>query len=159
EPPMAEFWSKPLLWFLPALASLAAVSPVSAQVATVTVKSVNALLYDCERLALWVGQEQRLAQVKAWLQLRTGDRGLDGVDGRRVLGAYLVELKKFGDLNSLDLPAVFFLPVVDEKRFVKLLEQLDCRPRPLEGGMYRVTVRGGPDLFLRFANRYAYAST
>src|SRR5262249_16460108 len=84
---------------------------------------------------------------------------LDGVDRKRSFGAILHWPEKGSVPTSLDLPVVYFVPIADEKLFLKMLERLHCRPRKADKGLYRLTIPGLPDLFLRFAHRYAFAST
>jgi hypothetical protein len=141
-----------------ALACVGAAPQPPAPVAVMTVKSADALLADLQYLAPFVGDEESAAQIQAFLRL-PGGQGLDGVDRQRLLGVYLHWPKKLADLTSPDLPAVYFVPVTDEARFLKLLEALGCQPRKAEQGLYRLTVPGGPALSLRFAHRFAYAAT
>jgi hypothetical protein len=155
---MRRYCWQALAALLLALGNLAAAPQPPAPVAVLTVKSTDALLADLQYLAPFVGDDESAAQIKAFLRL-PGDQGLEGVDRRRPLGAYLHWPKKLADLTSLDLPVVSFVPVTDPKQFLKLLETFGCQPRKAGQGLYRLTVPGGPDLSLRFAHGYAYAAT
>lgn len=139
--------------------SLMEVPTASAQVASVTVKSVDDLLADFKYLAPLAGQAERVKQVEAFLKEKTGGIRLEGVDRKRPFGACVLVPEKLPDLASLGNPVVFFVPVADEKRLLSLLEQMKWKPRPAEGGRHQLSVPDGPGLFLRFAHRYAFVAT
>jgi hypothetical protein len=153
---MVRCWSQALGGILLTVVSFTAVQPASAQVAAVTVKSVDGLLADFKYLAPFVGQEGLVPQAEAFLA--TAGWGLEGVDRQRLVGAYLHLPENLAALESFDVPLVLFVPVADEKGLLKLLEHLQWKPRQADGGLYRLSVPEFPDLFVRFANRYAYVS-
>jgi hypothetical protein len=138
--------------------AVAATSPAAAQVAYVAVASADAGLEGFRHLAPLAGKGQWPGIVEAYLRLKTGAAGLDGLDAKRPLGAYLLWPGDIKDLASPKAPVVLFVPVADEKRFVDLLGKLGCKPQRGDGGLYRLSVPGLPDLSLRFAHGHAYAA-
>lgn len=155
---MPRLRSQAFPWLLAAAAVLAPAVPARAQVVVVTARSVEGLLADVRYLAPLVGQDERIKQLDAFLKAATGDKGLDGVDGKRPFGFYVNWPDKVTDLNSLSLPTVGFLPVTDEAKFVGLLTKLQCQPKKTGDGLYQLTAPVAGELFLRFAHGHVYAA-
>jgi hypothetical protein len=131
--------------------------PAKAQIAVVTAKSAEAVLSDFKYLAPLAGQKELVKEVEDFLKKEGGDDLWKGVDAKRPLGAYLLWPEKIRDLDSLSFPVVYFVPVADEARFLDLLKE--GKPTKRDGGLYLLSIPEVPQLYLRFANRYAYAST
>src|SRR5262245_37491627 len=117
-------WPQSVGWMLLTLGGLFAGQPTSPQVGIVTVRSVGELQANFKYLAPLLGQEDLAARVEAYL-----GQVLDGVDRQRPFGAILHWPEKWSALSSLNLPVVYFVPIADEKLFLKMLERLHCRPR------------------------------
>jgi hypothetical protein len=142
---------------LVAVASVASAVPARAQIAVVTAKSAEAVLSDFKYLAPLAGQKELVKEVEEFLKKAGGDDLWKRVDFKRPLGAYVLWPEKIRDLDSLSFPVVYFVPVADEGRFLNLLK--DDKLTKRDDGLYRVSSPEIPELYLRFANRYAYAST
>jgi hypothetical protein len=137
-------------------ASLLFVRPAFSQIAVVSVRSVEDLLANARELATLSREQERFQTVEAFLHLQTKD--LDGVDRQRPLGVYMVWPEKNGAPAFEHPEEILVVPIVEEKRFLDLLERLQGKPRK-EGLRYRVTLPGFPEYFFRFAHRCVYAST
>jgi hypothetical protein len=135
--------------------TLAGAAPVP--VAYVSVRSADAGWEAFKHLAPLLGEEGWPKAVEAFLRLRTGGVALDGLDGKRPLGAYLLWPADLHDLASFKAPVVLFAPVSDEKKFLGLLDKLGCKPRKA-GDLHKLTVPGLPELSLCFAHGHAFAA-
>jgi hypothetical protein len=155
---MLRCWSA-VLAMLALTAYAPAISPpVRAPVAYVAVRSLDGLLADSHYLAPFLGGEETLKQVDAFLKTLIGGNGWAGADGQRPLGVYFLWPDNPNDLLAQRVPAVVFVPVADEQRFLGLLDKLGCRPCKAERGQHRLTVPQVGEVMLRFANGYAYAA-
>jgi hypothetical protein len=137
--------------------AFAAASPVP--VAYVAVRSADGAREAFEHLAPLAGKESWPAAVEAFLRLRTGGVSLDGLDGKRPLGAYLLWPADLHDLVSFKAPVVLYAPISDEKKFLGMLDKLGCKPRRADSNFYQVAVPGLPELSLRFAHGHAFAAS
>jgi hypothetical protein len=128
-----------------------------AQVAVVRVKSLEALRADLHYLARQAGQAPLAKTAEDFLQKMLGGKDPDGIDPRRPFGLYLLWPKKVQDFNNLNVPAVAFLPIADEKQFFGMIEKMGYKTRK-EGEVYRLLqgeeIRGT----LRLANQCAYVA-
>jgi hypothetical protein len=155
ESAMSRLCSPAAAGGLAVLIVLAAVHPAVAQVAVVSVKSVDAGLSNFKYLADLVGQGAQAKLVDAYLKSK-GAQGLEGVDRKRPCGAYATWPKKWDDLKTGDVPLVVLLPVADEQQVLGLLRKLEAKPHKEPDGLYRLTEPTGAEAFLRFAHHYAY---
>jgi hypothetical protein len=110
----------------------------------------SGLLY----LARLAGQDDAAAQLDQLIDARTGNRGLEGIDLHRPMGAY-GWVGPHGDDSTL----VLLIPVADQNSFLGLLGNFNIAPRQGGDGVYRAYVENLPDpVYLRFANGYAYVT-
>jgi len=114
------------------------------------VKSLDTVLKNLKLLAALVGQEQAAADIQGLIDKKTGKKGLEGIDMDRPVGAYV----KFG-AEVTDLNLAMLIPVADQNAFMTLLENLGTNPKKEKGGVYTLQAKD-TELFLRFANKYAY---
>jgi hypothetical protein len=154
---MSRLCTKVVAGLLVAVASLGPAVPARAQVAVISGKSPEAVLSDFKYLAALAGQKDLVKEVDDFLKKKGGDDLWKGVDAKRPLGAYVLWPDKIRDLDSLSFPVVYFVPVADEARFLNLLKE--DKPTKRDGGLYQLSIPEVPELYLRFANRYAYFST
>jgi hypothetical protein len=133
--------------------------PVEAQVAVISARSFEALRSDGKALATLLKKAEWVQRVNSLLQVKTGPTDPEGLDLKRPLGAYVNWPDRPAELSSWHEAEIFFVPVAEEKRFLNLLQKLGCKPRKAAGTLHRLTVPGKGQLYLRFANRYAYAAS
>jgi hypothetical protein len=145
-----------LLWLLTAAVPVTAAPPTP--VAYIAVPSTSAGLAAFRHLAPLASKAERVVAYEAFLRLRTGDKGLAGLDEKRPLGAFLLWPMDPRDLFSARAPVVAFVPVQGEKPFVDLLTKLGCQVARAGGDQYRLSIPGQPELVLRFAQGHAYAA-
>jgi hypothetical protein len=131
--------------------------PAKAQIAVITAKSAEAVLADFKYLAPLAGQKELVKEVDDFLKKEGGDDLWKGVDAKRPLGAYVLWPEKIRDLDSLSFPVVYFVPVADQSHFLALLKE--GKPTKRDDGLYHLSLPEGPEVYVRFANRYAYAAT
>src|SRR5579872_5409757 len=79
---------------------LALVAPAHAQIAVVTVRSLNALQADFRYLAPLVKAEKEVAALDAFLGLHPRLKALEGVDGTRPCGLYVTWPEKEADVAA-----------------------------------------------------------
>jgi hypothetical protein len=144
-----------LLLALVAAAPAPAAAKVSEQTLIVRVAALDTLIADAKYLAELAGEEERAKQAEAYLKSLAGDKGLEGLDTTRPMGAY-GKLKE----NFLDSEIVLMLPIADEKAFLALLKKVDVETAAdAKTGVYKVTRKPLPaPVFFRFANGYLYAT-
>jgi hypothetical protein len=133
-------------------------APARAQVAVVTARSADTLVPDLDYVASLVLPEAEYKALETSLKPVKGDLERGGVDGKRPLGVYVNWPDKITDLDSLEIPIVFFVPVADQKRFLALVEELGSKPQKGEGDTYGFELKGVPPHHLRFAHGYAFVS-
>jgi hypothetical protein len=107
---------------------------------------------DFRYLAKVVGQEEKAKQLDEMLKARIGDKGLEGIDPKKPIGAY-------GSVGrmGIDSTLVVLVPVADQKAFLGLLESFDIKPEKGKDEVYTVNHEKVPaPIYFRFANNYAY---
>jgi hypothetical protein len=132
--------------------------PPRAPVLTLAARSLDNLSADSRNLALLLGEKDTLKQMDAFFKTLTSEKGWAGLDGQRPLGVYFPWPDNPKVLLSLDVPAVAFLPITDQKAFLGLLNKLGCSPQMSLGGLIRLSVPEVGEVLVRFANGYAYAA-
>ncbi len=148
---MPRMWRK----FSAALLVLAwALVPARAQVAVVTVKSIDDAMADIQYLLKVAGQEERAKQLDELIKSFTNNKGFQGIDTKRPLGLY-VNLPKGLDA---DPAVVVFVPVAKETDLLDLLKEMNLNPSKPVKGMYTLDLPNGEKMFMKFGNRYAYGS-
>jgi hypothetical protein len=135
---------------------LAAAAPARAQVAVVSVKSLNAARTDFIDLAsLAMPRKEAEKQWQEFLEgLPVPDVGT--LDPGKPLGLYFAGVPGLGGKGA---PTdVFFAPLKSEKAFLGSLKELGLEPRKGEDSVYRTDLPNGATLAFRFVKEYAYLS-
>lgn len=117
--------------------------------------SLDHLRGDFRYLAEVVGQAEKAKQLDGIIQSKLGDRGLQGIDNKKSIGAY-GWVGSFG----IDSKLVVLVPVADKKAFVDFLsDTLDVKPDKGDDGLYTMNADKVPaPVYFRFANDYAYVT-
>jgi hypothetical protein len=113
-------------------------------------RPIDSLQADVKYLLKQAGQGDKADQVDELLKVYVKD---SGVDTKRPLGGY-------GWINNLmtEPTFVFVVPITNQKAFVKKLDGFGYVPKE-ESGVYTLAAPvGKPDMYLRFANDYAYVA-
>lgn len=150
-------------WWSGVLLAILCVLPTAAQAGqnpaadeptvVVRVKSIETVLRNFKLLARLAGREEAGNQVEGLFQAKVGKQGLEGIDPKRPLGAYV----RFGkELENLG--GAILIPIADKQSFLTLLENLNVQVAKGKGDIYTVQTNQNFDLYLRFANQYAYIS-
>src|SRR5215471_11780928 len=84
----------------------------------VRVQSLDNLISDARYLATLAGREEEAKQAEGFLKQFTGEKGIEGIDTKRPMGAYA-----FLGENVIDSEVVL-LPVADEQAILGLLKRL-----------------------------------
>jgi hypothetical protein len=137
------------------VAAVLALAPsVQAQVAVVSIRSVDGLLSDIRYVLTLAGQEDKAKQLDGLIDALTGGKGLLGVDTKKPLGAYL-NMPALGDRP----PVIGYIPITRDKDFLDLLKQLNCQTKKGDGDIYELSQPISEQKFyLRFANQHVYVS-
>ncbi|SRR5579875_114037 len=100
-----------------------------------------------------VGEAEKAKQLDELIKSKLGEKGLQGIDATKPLGAY-GWIGQFG----IDSQAVFLVPIADKKAFLDLLsDTLDVKPEKGDDDVYTMNVEKLPvTIYFRFANGYAY---
>jgi len=131
-----------------------AAQPAQAQVAVVTVRSVESVLSDAKYVLKLAGQEDLSQQLDGMLGLLGDGKGIPGVDAKKPLGIYVLEPKNGAPLP----PIVGFIPITKEKDFFDALAKLKLEVSEPDGKGIRSIDAPGVTLYLRAANGHLYAS-
>lgn len=139
---------------------LVAVLPLVAQAGgadkpavVVRVRSLDALVDNAKLLITLAGHEEIARQVEGLIKAKIGVQGLEGIDPSRPFGAYA----RFGQQID-DIGGAVLIPIADEKAFLALLENLDVKATKGKNDIYSLKTPAPVEVFLRFANRYAYVT-
>jgi hypothetical protein len=146
-------------WLVAVAAVLALGAAASAQPAgakptvEVRLRSVNDLVGKAEYLAGLAGQDEVVKQFTQIIkQLSADGKGLEGVDTKQPFGLYASLTA-----DVINSPVTIMVPVADKDRFLQMLgDRLQLNPKKDEDGLYKVEVPVINELFIRFANDYAY---
>lgn len=145
-----------LVVFLIPAAVLLSPRPVRAQEGVLAVKSIDALKADIRYVLTLVEQKELADQLDAVITLSTQGKGLQGVDSQRPLGIY-------GGVSKDQEPQGFvFVPISDERAFLKLLEQMKCKVGEAsmdEDRIRSLELPSEQELALRCVNQYAYVAS
>ncbi|MBL8794071.1 MAG: hypothetical protein JNM56_09200 [Planctomycetia bacterium] len=117
----------------------------------VRIRSIDSLVTDAKWLAKLAGEEESGAQLEGLLQTFIGDKA---IDTKKPIGLY----GAIGP-NGLDSSLVVMVPIIQQKEFLKLLDQhnVAVTPDKQDAGLHGYTAGDGAVKgFLRFANGYAY---
>ena len=116
----------------------------------VRVRSLETVLDNARTVVGLVGQEELGRQFEGIVRAKIGEQGLEGIDLKRPIGAYLFFGKELEDVG-----AVVMVPIASEKAFLSLLENISFKPTEKDG-IYTVKTGFPVDVSFRFANKYAY---
>lgn len=116
--------------------------------------SLDTLRANIRYLGELVGKPELAKQLDALIKSKLGDKGLDGIDEKKPLGAY-AWIKPDG----ADTQVAAMLPIADEKAFLGLLENLELKPEKDGDGVYSFAIEKVPfPIYFRFANNYVYVT-
>jgi hypothetical protein len=116
-------------------------------------ESLDQLIGDAKYLVKQMQRDESAKQIERLLKSLTGEKGLEGVDTKKPIGAYATLAGKLEQTQVMIL-----LPVSDEKAFVKFLKHLDFKVEK-EDGVHTVNVENVPfPILFRFAHGYAYGT-
>jgi hypothetical protein len=105
-------------------------------------------------LAEVVGETEKAKQLDELIKSKLGEKGLQGLDVTKPIGAY-GWIGSFG----IDSKAVILVPIADKKSFIDLLsDTLDAKPEKGDEDVYTMNVEKPlpVSIYFRFANGYAY---
>jgi hypothetical protein len=149
--------------FLGLVSALPAPSPAADQKAAKSDKpgvvvrfaSLDHLRADFLYLAEVVGEGEKAKQLEGIIKSKLGDKGLEGIDNMKAIGAY-GWIGGFG----IDSRVVLLLPIADRKAFLDLLSNtLDAKPDKGEDDVYTLNAdKVQAPIYLRFAHDYAYVT-
>src|SRR5262245_26740832 len=121
--------------------------------AVVRVRSLDALVENAKLLVSLAGREEIAKQVEGLIKAKIGVQGLEGIDPARPFGAYARFGKQLDDIGGAIL-----IPIADERTFLGLLENLGFKATKGKNDIYSVQTPAPVEIYLRFANRYAYVA-
>lgn len=140
--------SKGLVAVLVALCLTLIVQPAQAQLAVVSVKSIDDVFDAIKVLAEKAGEGERAKQLGA------AKLFLSGIDTTKPFGLY-VGVPKDADSPP---PSVAFIPVSKEDDLLDLLKQFQVEVGKPEKDVRSITAPDGKSAFIRFANGHVYLS-
>ena len=111
--------------------------------------SLDSLAENAKFLAGLSGQKDAVRQIEGLFKTK----GMEGIDGKRPLGAYGKIGKELDDITGAIL-----IPVSDEKAFLEILKGANLETIKGADGIFTVKTPLGVDAYLRFANKYAYVT-
>src|SRR5262249_8530574 len=86
------------------------------------------------------------------------NKKLDGLDRSKPLGLYVLWPKKIDKLEDLQFPVINFVPVTNDKLFLRTLAYHGLTVNKGEGGTYKVKVNENREGTLKLPNDPAYAA-
>jgi hypothetical protein len=116
---------------------------------------IDSLTEDVRYLSEMAGKEDDAKNIEGILKQVIGDKGLEGIDSKKPIGAYAT----IGPAG-LDSTAVVLLPIADEQAFLGLVEKLTgSKPEKDAAGLYTSNFERIPfPIYFRFANKYCYVT-
>jgi len=127
--------------------------------AVVRVRSIDAALEAARTLAKLAldGNEaaanELFKKFEGELKSKVGIKAVEGIDRSRPFGAYVRFGKEVDDISGAVL-----IPVDDEKKFLAFLEAFPVTVQAFAGGVYTIQTPTPVELYLKFANKYAYVT-
>jgi hypothetical protein len=116
--------------------------------------SLDDLLAQGQFLAEAAGQGEKAKQAAAMLKNMAGEKGLEGIDTKKPMGAY----GWIGPMG-LDSQLILLVPIADEKAFLDLLDRLSVKAEKGDDGVYTAShEKVQVPIFFRFANQYVYVT-
>lgn len=136
---------------LPQAAS-AAEEAGSAPALVLRIQSIEGLVADLKYLGGLAGQPDAAEQAEGVIKSQISDKGLNGIDVKKPLGAY-----GFISPNLQDSSAVVLLPLVDEKPLIDFIQNFGVEAKKEKDGVYTIRQGNLPfALYMRVANGYGY---
>ena len=130
-----------------------AADALSKQSVIVRVAALDAIIADAKYLAEIAGQKDQAEQVEKYLKSLTGEKGLEGLDIKKPMGAY-AKISPRG----FDSEVLVLLPIADQKAFLDFLAKVNLAPEK-DGDSYKLALPGSPvPTYFAFANGYMYAT-
>jgi hypothetical protein len=110
---------------------------------------------DFRYLGEVVGEGEKAKQLDELIKSKLGEKGLEGIDAKKPIGAY-GWIGPFG----IDSKAVILVPIAKQKAFIDLLsDTLDAKPEKGDDDVYTLNVDRLPfPIYFRFVNGYAYVT-
>jgi hypothetical protein len=117
--------------------------------------SLDQLRGDFRYLGEVLGEGEKAKQLDELIKSKLGEKGLEGIDSKKPIGAY-GWIGKFG----IDSKVVLLLPIANKKAFLDLLsDTLDVKPEKGDDDVYTMSVEKLPfAVYFRFANDYVYVT-
>jgi hypothetical protein len=115
--------------------------------------ALDHLRSDFRYLGEVVGEGEKAKQLDELIGSKLGEKGLEGIDPKKPIGAY-GWVGAFG----IDSKVVLLVPVANQKAFIDLVsDTLDVKPKKGDDDVYTMEVERLPfAVFFRFVNGYAY---
>lgn len=129
-------------------------SLAQAQLFTVTVAGVDNLMNSVKYGMKMAGKEDMAAQIDNLLEAFLQNKGFEGLDTKKPIGAYL---NKF-PTNPTQPPMVVFIPISNEADFLGFLGRLNVTPSKEENGVRSIALPTGQSVYLSIKNNYAFVS-
>jgi hypothetical protein len=110
------------------------------------------LMADARYLVEMAGQAEMAKQLDATIKSKIGDKGLEGIDPKKALGAY-------GWIGpaGIDSQIIALVPIADKKAFLDLLDRLSVKVEEGQDGLYTAShEKLLVPVYFRFANQYVY---
>lgn len=117
--------------------------------------ALDHLRSDFRYLGEVVGEGEKAKQLDELIKSKLGEKGLEGIDAKKPIGAY-GWIGPFG----IDSKAVILVPIAKQKAFIDLLsDTLDAKPEKGDDDVYTMNVDKLPfPIYFRFVNGYAYVT-
>lgn len=129
----------------------AALAQAKTPTVVLRINSIDSLIDHVKFLASLAGQKDAASQIDGLIKSKIGPNGLEGVDSGRPIGFYGRIGKELDDISGAVL-----VPIADEKAFLNLLGNLNLQVSKGKDGVYTIKTGNPVDVYLRFANKYAY---
>ncbi len=119
----------------------------------VHVKSLDELLRNLKTVLDFAGPKDAANQIEDLFKGKVGAKGLEGIDTKRPLGAFIRFGKELDDITG-----ALMVPIADEATLTTLLTNLGLLGAKDKNGIYTMRTGKQFDVYLRFANNYLYVS-
>jgi hypothetical protein len=119
---------------------------------TLRFASLDHLRGDFRYIAEVVGQAEKAKQLEGIIKSKLGEKGLEGIDNKKPIGAY-----GWVGKSGIDSEVVFLVPIADKKAFLDFIQTtFDVSPDKGDDDVYTVVEKVPTPVYFRFANDYAY---
>ncbi len=115
---------------------------------------LDKLRADAHYLVEMAGQAEVAKQLDATIKSKIGDKGLEGIDTKKALGAY-----GWVGPAGIDSQIVALVPIADKKAFLDLLDRFGVKVEEGQDGLYTAShEKLLVPVYFRFANQYVYVT-